>query len=68
MQGRGFDLPIYSLLSQEGQPHDQFFRVECRIQLMSLTAVGEGTSRKRAEQQAAEKMLGKLTEEMGEKP
>ena len=68
MQGRGFDLPIYSLLSQEGQPHDQFFRVECRIQLMSLTAVGEGTSRKRAEQQAAEKMLGKLSEEMGEKP
>ena len=68
MQGRGFDLPIYSLLSQEGQPHDQFFRVECRIQLMSLTAVGEGTSRKRAEQQAAEKMLGKLTEEMGETP
>ena len=68
MQGRGFDLPIYSLLSQEGQPHDQFFRVECRIQLMSLAAVGEGTSRKRAEQQAAEKMLGKLSEEMGEKP
>ena len=62
MQGRGLELPIYLLLSQEGQPHDQYFQVECRIQLMSLNAQGEGTSRKKAEQQAAENMLAKLEE------
>lgn len=67
MQGRGFELPHYQLLSQEGQPHDQYFRVECNIQMMSLAAIGEGTSRKKAEQQAAENMLAKL-EEMGTKP
>jgi ribonuclease-3 len=65
LQGRGLDLPLYSLLSQDGQPHDQFFRVGCRIQTMDLDTEGEGTSRKRAEQQAAENMLAKLLEEMG---
>lgn len=63
MQGRGLELPVYLLVSQEGQPHDQHFQVECRIQLMSLTAQGSGTSRKKAEQQAAENMLAKLLEE-----
>ena len=67
MQGRGLELPIYLLLSQEGLPHDQYFRVECRIQLMSLNSQGEGTSRKKAEQQAAEIMLAKLSEELGTK-
>ncbi len=62
MQGRGLELPIYLLVSQDGQPHDQYFRVECRIQLMSLTAQGDGASRKKAEQQAAENMLAKLEE------
>ena len=62
MQGRGLELPIYTLLSQDGQPHDQFFRIECRVQLMSLTAEGDGSSRKKAEQQAAENMLAKLEE------
>jgi ribonuclease III len=68
MQGRGLELPIYLLISQEGLPHDQHFSVECRIQLMSLHSQGEGTSRKKAEQQAAEKMLAKLSEELGTKP
>lgn len=68
MQGRGLELPIYLLISQEGQPHNQHFRVECRIQLLSLTAQGDGSSRKKAEQQAAENMLVKLAEEIGTKP
>ena len=65
MQGRGLELPIYHLVSQEGQPHDQYFRVECQIQLLSLTSQGEGTSRKKAEQQSAENMLVKLAKEIG---
>ena len=68
LQGRGMELPAYSLLAQEGQPHDQFFRVECRIQLTSQTSLGEGASRKKAEQQEAENMLAKLSEEIGTKP
>jgi ribonuclease-3 len=63
MQAQGLELPIYQLVSQEGQPHDQYFRVECRVQPIPHTAQGEGTSRKKAEQQAAENLLAKLSEE-----
>jgi ribonuclease-3 len=65
MQGRGLELPVYLLLGQEGQPHDQHFHVECRVQLLSLHSQGQGSSRKKAEQQAAENMLAKLLEEAG---
>lgn len=64
MQGRGLELPNYLLLSQEGQPHDQHFRVECHVPVLPEPTQGEGTSRKKAEQQAAERMLAKLAEIM----
>lgn len=63
MQAQGLELPIYILLSMSGLPHDQQFRVECRVPLMPEPSQGEGPSRKRAEQQAAERMLLKLAEE-----
>jgi ribonuclease-3 len=68
MQSRGLELPIYLLLSMEGQPHDQYFRVECRVPLVAEPSQGEGGSRKKAEQQAAEQMLAKLAEQSSIKP
>lgn len=68
MQGRGLELPVYLLKSVVGQPHDQSFFVECRVALTPETCEGVGSSRKKAEQQAAEKMLTKLAEEFGLKP
>ncbi len=65
MQARGLDLLAYSLKSVVGQPHDQSFVVECRVSLTEETCEGRGSSRKRAEQESAEKMLAKLTEEFG---
>ena len=65
MQARGLDLPAYSLKSVVGQPHDQSFVVECRVSITEETCEGRGSSRKRAEQESAEKMLAKLTEEFG---
>ncbi len=65
MQARGLDLPAYLLKSVVGQPHDQSFVVECRVSLTEETCEGRGSSRKRAEQESAEKMLAKLTEEFG---
>lgn len=65
MQARGLDLPAYALKSVVGQPHDQCFVVECRVSLTEETCEGRGSSRKRAEQESAEKMLAKLTEEFG---
>jgi ribonuclease-3 len=68
MQARGLELPSYALKSVVGQPHDQSFIVECRVSLTTETCQGEGSSRKRAEQASAEKMLVKLSEEFGLKP
>ena len=65
MQARGLDLPAYTLKSVVGQPHDQSFVVECRVSLTEETCEGRGSSRKRAEQESAEKMLAKLIEESG---
>ena len=41
-----------------GAAHEQTFSVKCTVILMgNLSCVGSGVSRKRAEQDAAEKML-----------
>jgi ribonuclease-3 len=68
MQARGLELPVYILKSVAGQPHDQTFVVECRIALTPETCEGTGSSRKKAEQQSAERMLVKLAQEYGFKP
>jgi ribonuclease III len=63
MQARGLELPTYRLLSLAGQPHAQSFVVECRVELPVEPSSGTGSSRKRAEQQAAQNMLARLCEE-----
>jgi ribonuclease III len=65
MQARSVPLPVYTLKSVVGQPHDQHFKVDCEISLLEGTSEGEGSSRKRAEQDAAEKTLEKLLSERG---
>ena len=65
MQARGLQLPLYTLRSVVGQPHEQSFVVECHVSLTDETCEGRGSSRKRAEQESAEKMLAKLAEEFG---
>lgn len=53
LQGRKLALPRYSILSVDGEAHDQMFRVECVIAELSIRSLGEGTSRRAAEQEAA---------------
>jgi len=60
MQSKGLELPIYTLLNQTGSPHNQIFEVECSVSIVTNSAVGEGVSRKKAEQQGAEKMLSQI--------
>ena len=54
LQGRKLALPEYVLLATEGEAHCQSFRVECRIPALKIRAEGSGTSRRAAEQQAAQ--------------
>jgi len=63
MQSRKLELPDYNLLTMSGQPHEQTFQIECRISLIAQAATGKGSSRKKAEQTAAEEMLKILEKE-----
>ncbi|MDP2246673.1 MAG: putative dsRNA-binding protein, partial [Nitrosomonadales bacterium] len=54
LQGRKIDLPEYKVLATEGEAHCQTFKVECHVGKLNITTSGEGTSRRAAEQQAAE--------------
>ena len=54
LQGKKIELPDYSVVSIEGEAHAQTFKIECVIQKLRISTVGEGTSRRVAEQQAAQ--------------
>jgi len=57
LQGRRLPLPRYTVVTVGGEAHRQVFRVECRVDELGVVAVGEGGSRRAAEQQAAESVL-----------
>ncbi|GAC1303061.1 MAG: ribonuclease III [Steroidobacteraceae bacterium] len=64
LQARGLALPVYTLTAVAGDPHMQSFTVRCEVPVFELAAVGEGGSRRRAEQLAAAKLLDMLPPEM----
>lgn len=62
LQGRRLPLPRYVVVTVGGEAHRQVFRVECRVDELGLSAVGEGSSRRAAEQQAAEAVLALMAQ------
>jgi ribonuclease-3 len=54
-QGRGLQLPEYNVVDEVGPDHDKTFIVEVKVG--SLSARGEGSSKKEAQQQAARAAL-----------
>ncbi|MGH8547502.1 MAG: ribonuclease III [Methylococcales bacterium] len=60
MQSKGLKLPSYTLKSTSGLPHQQNFCVECEVEPLDTCQLGIGSSRKRAEQQAAQTVLDLL--------
>jgi len=57
VQGRQRPLPVYALLSESGDDHAKVFQVECALAEPVVRTEGEGSSRRAAEQQAAEAAL-----------
>ncbi|MDH4259973.1 MAG: ribonuclease III [Gammaproteobacteria bacterium] len=57
LQGRGLNLPEYRVLEITGEPHEQHFRVRCDVGELAIAAEAEGSSRRRAEQEAAAMVL-----------
>ena len=60
LQAKKIPLPEYNVVSVEGEAHNQHFKVSCSIPKLGLSIEGEGTSRKVAEQSAAEESIKKL--------
>jgi len=54
LQGRRWPVPDYVVTATRGEPHEQYFTVECRVPGLGIVASGEGSSRRAAEQAAAE--------------
>ncbi len=60
LQARRHQLPEYSVLEVAGEQHEQTFTVKCVINDLNLQTVASGTSRRKAEQKAAEKLLQEI--------
>jgi len=54
-QGQAMALPVYSLLGTRGHAHAQIFHVQCTMEELQIRTDGRGSSRREAEQEAAQK-------------
>ncbi len=61
VQARHLPLPIYEIVSVEGAAHKQIFIISCLVEGVPEKTIGKGSSRRRAEQAAAEAMLEVLS-------
>lgn len=66
LQARGRALPEYELIDVKGDDHDQTFTVRCIVGEQDEGFCAEGSSRRRAEQVAAESALATLEQFQGE--
>ena len=60
LQARGKPLPAYRLVAESGDEHAKSFRVACAIADPAVECEGEGSSRRAAETQAAERVLDRI--------
>ena len=60
LQARGFRLPLYTLVREEGADHAKVFFVSCELEDVGAAAEASGASRRKAEQAAAARMLDQL--------
>jgi len=62
LQARRRPIPEYQIVTVGGSQHAQSFRVSCLLPDLGTATEGEGSSRRRAEQAAAEAMLKHLAD------
>lgn len=60
LQGEKKPLPEYSLTKVEGEEHEQVFYVSCKVSGIKKITQGHGSSRRKAEQEAAQQLLDHL--------
>lgn len=57
LQGRHLPLPTYVMVQVHGEAHDQEFTIYCQVSVLAQLVIGNGSSRRKAEQDAAGKAL-----------
>ncbi len=57
LQGKRSPLPVYEVTLIKGEAHNQEFTVSCDVAGIATPVIGKGTSRRKAEQAAAETAL-----------
>lgn len=60
LQGRRLPLPKYTLVETSGEAHMQQFKVACEVDSLDIQCEGQGSSRRIAEQMAAQRVLERL--------
>lgn len=63
LQAKGLPVPEYSVISISGKEHQQTFKVACSIEGFANHVNATGSSRRKAEQAAAEKVLKSILHE-----
>lgn len=57
LQAQALSLPSYEVVKTSGQAHNQTFEVSCRVSILDKPVYASGSSRRKAEQAAAEQVL-----------
>jgi ribonuclease-3 len=57
LQARKIALPLYEVIHTSGQSHNQQFTVRCTTNVINTEVITKGTSRRKAEQAAAQQVL-----------
>lgn len=60
LQSRSRPLPEYEVTNIQGKSHAQTFTVSCRVEGLDEPVISQGSSRRKAEQAAAQEVLSRL--------
>lgn len=63
LQARKLGLPVYTVVNTHGAAHDQLFDVECHIAALEIVVSASGSSRRAAEQGAAQLAIQRIESE-----
>jgi ribonuclease-3 len=63
LQSRRLALPVYETKAVHGEAHNQTFEIVCLVEGLNEPVLGTGSSRRKAEQDAAQQMLEKIGSE-----
>ncbi len=66
LQAQGRSLPVYEVVEVTGAAHEHVFHVRCKLGFLRSEAIGTASSKRAAEQQAAEKILNSIKLSIGE--